>query len=235
MWERLIRSVRKILNSVANEQTLTDEGLHTLFCEVEAIVNGRPLTAVSEDPHDIEPLTPNHLLLMKVKPTLPPAISDSKDQYARRRWKQIQFLADLFWRRWVREYLPQLQERQKWNNPVPNVVENDIVLIVDNSQPRGSWPMGKVEQTMPDSQGQVRVVKVRTKSGMFVRPVSKLITLFECDQAPATVVTSHSKATSPPVQTLQPVTKKVESSRNHDLVRTTRSGRVVKPKKVLNL
>ena len=235
VWERLIRSVRKILNSVANEQTLTDEGLHTLFCEVEAIVNGRPLTTVSEDPHDIEPLTPNHLLLMKVKPTLPPAISDSKDQYARRRWKQIQFLADLFWRRWVREYLPQLQERQKWNNPVPNVVENDIVLIVDNSQPRGSWPMGKVEQTMPDSQGQVRVVKVRTKSGMFVRPVSKLITLLECDQAPATVVTSHSKATSPPVQTLQPVTKKVESSRNHDLVRTNRSGRVVKPKKVLNL
>jgi transposase InsO family protein len=46
VWERLIRSVRKVLYSVMHEQNihLSDEGLVTLFCEVESILNGRPIT-----------------------------------------------------------------------------------------------------------------------------------------------------------------------------------------------
>ncbi|CAG2245380.1 unnamed protein product [Mytilus edulis] len=41
IWERLIRSVRKVLYSIMHEQNirLTDEGLMTLFCEVEGILN----------------------------------------------------------------------------------------------------------------------------------------------------------------------------------------------------
>lgn len=39
VWERQIRTVRKILNSVVNQQILDDEGLHTVLCEVETIIN----------------------------------------------------------------------------------------------------------------------------------------------------------------------------------------------------
>ena len=53
VWERCIRSVRKILNSVVRQQTLDDESL-TLMCEVENIINSRPLTAVSNE--DLQPL-----------------------------------------------------------------------------------------------------------------------------------------------------------------------------------
>ncbi|KAK0152714.1 hypothetical protein N1851_005757 [Merluccius polli] len=62
-WERLIRSVRKVLNSTLNVQSLDEEGLHTVLCEVEAIINGRPITKASMDPYDLEALTPNHLCL----------------------------------------------------------------------------------------------------------------------------------------------------------------------------
>lgn len=65
VWERQILTVRKIFNSVLNQQILDDEGLHTVLCEVEAIINDRPITKASDDPNDLEPLTPNHLLLMK--------------------------------------------------------------------------------------------------------------------------------------------------------------------------
>ncbi len=58
VWERLIKSLKKVLQSLFHEQTLDDEGLSTVFCEVEAIMNDRPLTTVS---NDLEPLTPNHL------------------------------------------------------------------------------------------------------------------------------------------------------------------------------
>lgn len=65
VWERLIRSARQVLNSILYQQNVDEEGLQTIFCEVEAILNNRPLTTVSSDPHDIEPLTPNHILLLK--------------------------------------------------------------------------------------------------------------------------------------------------------------------------
>ena len=52
VWERLIRSVRKVLRGVMKEQTLDDENLSTLLCIVEAVISGRPLTAVLDDPND---------------------------------------------------------------------------------------------------------------------------------------------------------------------------------------
>ena len=67
VWERLIRSVRKVLNSTLKVQRLDEEGLHTVLCEVEAIINSRPITKASTDPNDLEALTPNHLLLLKTR------------------------------------------------------------------------------------------------------------------------------------------------------------------------
>lgn len=113
VWEQQIRSVRKILRSVLKEQTVNDECLGTVLCEVESILNDRPLTTSTDDLSDLEALAPNHLLLMKKQPILPPGIFNIEDSYPRRRWKQVQYLADLFWKRWVREYLPLLQQRQK--------------------------------------------------------------------------------------------------------------------------
>lgn len=66
VWERLIRMLKRILLSVTKQQTLDDESLLTVMCEVEAILNSRPLTTISDDPNDLEPSTPNHLLLCKV-------------------------------------------------------------------------------------------------------------------------------------------------------------------------
>ena len=106
IWERMIRSIRQVLCSVLKEQTVDDEGLQTILGEVEAILNSRPLTAVTTDPQDLHPLTPNDLLLLKAEPILPPGLFEKSDQYPRRRWRQIQYLANLFWRRRMLEYLP---------------------------------------------------------------------------------------------------------------------------------
>ncbi|KAL7840982.1 hypothetical protein SRHO_G00246730 [Serrasalmus rhombeus] len=156
-WERIIRMVRKILISLLHQQTLDDEGLHTVLCEVEAIINDRPITKLSEDPNDLEPLTPNHLLTMKRKPVLPPGLFDRTDMYGKRRWRQVQYISDLFWKRWITEYLPLLQERQKWTKKKRNLVPGDIVLVADTTAPRNSWVLGRVLKTFPDKKG-LRVV-----------------------------------------------------------------------------
>jgi hypothetical protein len=182
VWERLIRSVRKILYSLMHQQTyhLDDEGLLTLFAEVEAIMNNRPLTNVSSDPTDISVLTPNHLLLLRPGETMPCGSFSKDDNYPRRRWRQIQYLADQFWSRWVKDYLPELQVRQRWIRPQRNVAVGDIVLIADSS-PRNSWTLGRVLEVYPDKKGAVRVVKVKTPTTVLQRPIHKLCMILEAD------------------------------------------------------
>lgn len=82
VWERLIRSVWKILNITLRLSTMDEEGLITVLCEAEAIINSRPITKASNDPNDLEAQTPNHLLLLKTKPSLPPGIFTKEDLFS---------------------------------------------------------------------------------------------------------------------------------------------------------
>ena len=50
----------------------------------------------------------------------------------------VQYLGDSFWVRWSKEYLLQLQERQKWLKLKKNVAIGDVVLIMDSNL-RNSW------------------------------------------------------------------------------------------------
>ena len=178
VWERCIRTVRKVMKALMKEQPLNDEGLLTLMCEVEAIINGRPITEVSDDPKDPEPLTPNHLLLLRSGPTLPPGRFGKEDSYSRRRWKQVQYLADIFWRRWILEYLPTLQERKKWGNVDRNFAVDDVVLVLDERVPRSSWPLGRIIEVYQNKRdGMVRSAKVKTRTSVLVRPIDKIVLL----------------------------------------------------------
>lgn len=182
VWERLIRSTRKVLGALVKEQSLDDESLQTLLCECESIINGRPLTTVSDDPKDLEPLSPNHLLLLRSETPLPPGLFLKSDTYSRRRWRQVQYLADVFWGRWKREYLPLLQSRQKWFRPKKNFAVGDTVIVVDETLPRNAWAIGRITEVFPDKYGFVRRVKVKTKTSTLERPISKLCLLESIEQ-----------------------------------------------------
>lgn len=180
-WERMIRMIKKILCSVLRQQTPDDEMFLTVLCEAEAMLNDRPITRLSGDPTDLEALTPNHLLLLKGKPVLPPGLFNKEDAYARRRWKQTQYISDLFWKRWIRKYLLLLQERLKWNREKRSFVPGEIVMVADPTAPRGSWMLGRILETFPDKAGLVRVVRLQTKTNIIERPITKICLLNEAD------------------------------------------------------
>jgi hypothetical protein len=185
IWERQIRTVRKVLSSLSREfgDKLDEESFRTLMCEVESIVNSRPITTVSSDPNDIDALTPSHILIMKSSIVLPPpGIFQQADVYLRRRWRRVQYLANIFWTRWKREYLLTLQERQKWNQPHRNIHEGDIVLMKDDSLPRNMWSMARVITTEPDRKGFVRSATVKTSISKFRRPVDRLVLLLPVEE-----------------------------------------------------
>lgn len=179
--EWLIKQAKRILQSVLRQQTLDDEALQTALCEVEAILNDRPITSASDDPGDQEALTLIHLIQLEGKPILPPGLFNTDDSYIRRRWRHVQYIADFFWRWWNKEYLPMLQERRKWNTKWRNFTTGDVVLIVDSQAPRNSWPMGRIIKTMPDSRGFVWRVLLKTKTKELERPVDKICLLLETE------------------------------------------------------
>ena len=174
-WERMIRSIRRVLAGLTREQTLGEEELCTLLTVAEGIVNSRPITPVSADPKDLEALTPNHLLMLKPTAMLP--VETNSADALRKSWKQVQYLADLFWKRWLKEYLPLLRSRTKWTEPRRNVSQGDIVLLVDHLLPRNQWKLGRVLQALPGEDGLVRVAKIKTQDTELTRPVSKLCLL----------------------------------------------------------
>lgn len=162
-WERVIRSARKILCALLHEQPrkLSDELLQTLFCEVENILNNRPLTPLSDDPLDFRVLTPNYLLLLKPSSAPPPGVFEDNENFARKRWRLIQNMANNFWLRWRKEYLRLLQERQKWRRDKTSCSVGDLVLVSDAMLPRNQWSMGRIVEVRKSDDGHVRSAKIR--------------------------------------------------------------------------
>ena len=103
------------------------------------------------------------------------------DIYARRRWRQVQFLAEQFWTRWRREYLQSLQPRQKWTETRRDLCVGDIVLVRDESQHRNDWPLGRVSEVLRSNDGRVRKVKVNVvrdgERKTYLRPNKELVLL----------------------------------------------------------
>lgn len=194
VWERQIRTVRSVLTGLLGNFAghLDTTSLRTLLYEAMAIVNSRPLTVNSlERPDDPCPLTPNHLLTMKsgVVVSPPPGTFVREDMYLKRRWKRVQYLANQFWNRWKKEFLQNLQCRNKWQNKQANIEIGDIVILHDDS-PRMEWKLGRVVETFPGDDGLVRTIRLRLATphldsqgkpthepSYLLRPVNKVVTL----------------------------------------------------------
>ncbi len=109
MWERLIRLVKKVLYSTLQPQWWMMRAFTLFFVKLFL------MTVLSQ----------SFLMIRMTWKLSRQIISCSWDQnhfflqdfskkvilYIRRRWRQVQYLSDLFWKRWIREYLPLLQER----------------------------------------------------------------------------------------------------------------------------
>ena len=173
-WERLIRSVKTALKIVLGNAVVNDYTLMTWLTGVESLVNSRPLTIVSDDVNDLEALTPSHFLLGRGNFNLAPTTISEDQIDDRARWKQVQAMTNQFWSRWVKEYAPTVTTRSKWCKRTTELASGDLVLIKDEKTERGIWPLGRIVKTYESKDGVVRKVDVKTKNGIYTRPVHKL-------------------------------------------------------------
>jgi hypothetical protein len=183
-WERLVRSVKTGLRAVLKDRAPRLDTLLTTLAEIEHTLNSRPLTNVSLAAGEEEPLTPNHFLIGSAsgRPALAHYPATEEEVPLRRQWRIAQQLADAFWRRWLKEYVPTLAQRKKWHKPTTPLKAGDLVIIADYAAHRNDWARGRILQVKPAADGQVRAAVVKTNRGAtLLRPAVKLIKLLEED------------------------------------------------------
>ncbi|XP_036149070.1 uncharacterized protein LOC118647739 [Monomorium pharaonis] len=114
LWEAAVKSAKSHMRKVVGNAGLTLEEAQTLFCEIEAVMNSRPLTPLSTDPSDLKCITPGHFLIGSALNSFPtPNLTEEKENWLKR-WQRVEQMRQHFWKRWSAEYLHTLIERQKW-------------------------------------------------------------------------------------------------------------------------
>ena len=177
IWERLVRSFKRVLYAILGTRRLTDEVLHTTFCLVENALNSRPLTPVSADPCDLNALTPNHFLLGEHSTSIPSVVGNEFDH--RKRYARAQSYANVIWSCWIKEYVPTLNRRSKWQTPAEQHLKTgDLVWIVEETNPRGYYPTARIVELRYGSDSVARSAVLRTSTSSLVRPLVKFVPVF---------------------------------------------------------
>ncbi|XP_065190931.1 uncharacterized protein LOC135821860 [Sycon ciliatum] len=172
--EALIKVAKRALSATLSNRDTTDEELYTAITGAEALMNSRPLGYQSADPRDPLPLTPNHFLHGQQGMPFVPAGTDETQWTLKQRWRMVQDIVLQFWRRWMKEIVPELNRRKKWTQTKPDLTVGDVVLVVSPDTARGEWPLARVAEVYPGSDGHVRVVKIKVRGKYLTRPITQL-------------------------------------------------------------
>ena len=101
LWEAAIKSMKRHLRRKVGLHVLSFEERNTVVIEIESILNSRPLAAMSNDPNDLQPITPAHFLLGRPANDLPSAFDDMDENISlTQRLKLLERIKRSFWKSW---------------------------------------------------------------------------------------------------------------------------------------
>lgn len=176
-WEAGVKSVKFHLRRVVGDTSLTYEEFNTLLTQIEAVLNSRPLSPLTEDPDDLDVLTPSHFLMGCQSAIIPEPSMTHIPTSRLSRWQLLRQLLSNFWTKWSKECLQRYYAMYKWNRAIPSLEPGTLVLVTDERYPPSKWPLGRVLETHPGADGLTRVVTVRTQTTTLKRPIVKICPL----------------------------------------------------------
>lgn len=178
LFEAGVKSFKHHLHRVIGTRTLTYDEMHTLLCQIEAVLNSRPLCVLSADATDPLPLTPSHFLIGGPLTAIPDVSLVDENPNRLLRWRLIQQSTQQFWRKWSLEYLHEIQQRGKWfSDRGTPIREGMIVVVCDDNAPPLQWRLARVHALHPGPDGSVRVVTLQIGKTFVKRPVVKICPL----------------------------------------------------------
>lgn len=158
------------------DTAFTIEELQTYLCKIEATLNSRPLDILTKSVDDApDYLTPGHFLVGSALLHLPEISLDEIALNRFSRWQLIRKELQSFWHRWRYSYLQTLMLRRKWTRSSSPPAVGDVVLVKKLNSPPGVWPLARIEHLFKDSNGVVRVARLKLADSKIARPVNSLL------------------------------------------------------------
>lgn len=185
LWEAAVKTAKTSLAKTLGNTQLSYEDFVTVLTQIEANMNSRPLTSLSNDPGELNVLTPGHFLIGTSLLSLPEPDYTSIPSNRLHHYHELQRLVQQHWDRWRKEYLCEQNHQRKKSVSAIDVHVGQIVLVQDEGKPSVSWPLARIENVHPGDDGIVRVVTLRTSSGIYKRSISRIYPL-PFDQQPNT-------------------------------------------------
>ncbi|XP_058827180.1 uncharacterized protein LOC131687146 [Topomyia yanbarensis] len=174
LWEAGVKVAKSLLNKLGGDSRFTFEELSTVLSQVAACMNSRPITPLSNDPNEPQPLTPAHFLIGRTLNAVPEINQLERQIGSLNRWQYVQRVTQEFRVRWQNEYVLLLQRMVKWQHTTPNVTVGEFVLLIADNEKAKQWPIGRVVDTFPGPDGRIRVVAVKTTNGISRRDVRRI-------------------------------------------------------------
>lgn len=161
--EAAVKSMKFHLKRILQNYVLTYEQFNTVLCQIEAVLNSRPLLpVVADDVNDFSYLTPGHWLIGTALTSFPERNVVDLPTNRIKFWDLCNKIKTQFWNVWHKYYLNTLQCRPKWRDSMPNVKEGNLVILREPNSPPLSWPMARIVKVYPGKDNKVRVVDVIT-------------------------------------------------------------------------
>lgn len=177
LWEAAVKSFKGHFKRTIGDRVLQYDEMITVLTQIEAILNSRPLTPVSNDPSDFEALTPGHFLVQRPLTAIPEPSLEDRQQNRLSMWQQAQDYVQQIWTKWSTQYLSDLHNRTKWTRKRDNISVGTLVLLKEDKLPPLKWKLGRVIEIHAGSDGNIRVVTVKTQDGQYQRAISKICVL----------------------------------------------------------
>ncbi|XP_070169554.1 uncharacterized protein [Polyergus mexicanus] len=172
LWEAAVKSAKTHMRKIIGTTPLSFEKLYTVLTLIEACLNSRPITPLSNDPSDLQPLTPGHFLIGDAITAIPEHNLMDLSINCLTRYQLLSQTQQHFWVRWSKEYIAQLRPRVKWKQPSVNISPGTMVILKNENTCPMTWPLGRIVEIHPGIDGITRIVTIQTSRGLWRQNVS---------------------------------------------------------------
>lgn len=196
--EIMVKAAKKALKTTMDTCSPNDLEFHTALYKATSYLNNIPISYTVRSAVDIQwdPLTPNHFLRGQIYSDLAPLVAQGSD-YSLKYQKYNQIMGT-FWKRLMFELTTYLRSYSKWSAVKRDVAEGDIVVHLEDQNPRGKFPLARVESVVKGTDNHVRRIRIFDGRSYYDRSISNIAILLPANTANARPTQDNSKEVNRP-------------------------------------
>ena len=159
--EALVKSAKKILHIVLQNQRLRPSEFCAVLYGVANSINERPIGCMNVD-SDLSVITPNSLLLGRSTAKNPGNWHPTENTY--QRFNLVHQIQQSFWKQWLTSTAPSLLTDAKWHSEGHELKPGDVVLVQDSDNHKAGYKLAVVQETYRSSDGVIRKARILYKT-----------------------------------------------------------------------